>query len=84
MEAHGFGADSPAALIFNGTLPSQETIQGTLTEVIEAVRRRTLRDPAILVVGRVAALREHCGGSTRARSSAGASSSPARVNRRST
>ena len=59
MAAHGFGTDSPAALVFNGTLPSQETIQGTLAEVIEAVRRRTLRDPAILVVGRVAALREH-------------------------
>jgi len=59
MASHGFAADSPAALIFNGTLPSQETIQGTLDEVIETVRRRTLRDAAILVVGRVAALREH-------------------------
>lgn len=59
MAAHGWDAGSPAALVFNGTLPSQETIQGTLAEVIDAVRRRTLRDPAILVVGRVTALREH-------------------------
>jgi uroporphyrinogen III methyltransferase / synthase len=59
MAAHHWAASSPAALVFNGTLPSQETIQGTLAEVTELVRRRTLRDPAILVVGRVAALREH-------------------------
>lgn len=59
MATHRWAASSPAALIFNGTLPSQETIQGTLAEVTEAVRHRTLRDPAILVVGRVAALREH-------------------------
>jgi uroporphyrinogen III methyltransferase/synthase len=59
MATHGWAASSPAALIFNGTLPSQETIQGSLAEVTGAVRHRTLRDPAILVVGRVAALREH-------------------------
>ncbi|MBS1817158.1 MAG: uroporphyrinogen-III C-methyltransferase [Acidobacteria bacterium] len=51
--------DDTAVLIYDGTLPTQETTMGTLAEI--AHRANTTRDrrPAILVVGRVAALREH-------------------------
>ena len=43
--------------MYDGTLPSQETVEGTLQDLIEL---KTLRQkPAILVVGRVAALRQH-------------------------
>jgi uroporphyrinogen III methyltransferase/synthase len=51
--------DDTAALIYDGTLPTQETTTGTLAEVAHHVNGSSDRRPAILVVGRVAALREH-------------------------
>ena len=58
--AHGRPADDPAALIYNGTLPTQETIVGTLDELAAAVqaidrpaRRRSWSSAAS------SALREH-------------------------
>jgi uroporphyrinogen III methyltransferase / synthase len=57
--SHGRPADEPAALIYNGTLPTQETLVGTLTELAAAVKASSDRRTAILVVGRVTALREH-------------------------
>lgn len=56
--AHGY-AQTPAALIFNGSLPGQETVTGSLEELAGAAKQPRFRDPAILVVGRVAALRDH-------------------------
>jgi uroporphyrinogen III methyltransferase / synthase len=57
--AHGRGADESAALVYDGTLPTQETVQGTLQELAHHAKQSTDRRPAILVVGRVAGLREH-------------------------
>lgn len=57
--SHGRPADDPAALIYSATLPTQETIAGTLGEITKTVKHSTDRRPAVLVVGRVAALREH-------------------------
>ena len=55
--SHGFAKDEPAAIVYDGTLPAQETVEGTLQDLTEL---KTLRHkPAILVVGRVAALRQH-------------------------
>lgn len=51
--------DDTAALIYDGTLPTQHTTLGTLAEIAYLVNNRTERRPAILVIGRVAALREH-------------------------
>lgn len=51
--------DDTAALIYDGTLPTQHTTLGTLAEIAYRVNGSTERRPAILVVGRVAALREH-------------------------
>jgi uroporphyrinogen III methyltransferase/synthase len=45
--------------VYNGTLPTQETIAGTLQEIAETARKADDRRPAMLVVGRVVALREH-------------------------
>ena len=59
---HGRPPEDSAALIYDGTLPTQETIVGTLDEIGHAVKnakQRNDRRAAILVVGRVAALREH-------------------------
>ncbi|MCC7418032.1 MAG: uroporphyrinogen-III C-methyltransferase [Acidobacteria bacterium] len=55
--ANGFSKDEPAAVVYDGTLPSQETVEGTLQSLTESKRLR--QKPATLVVGRVAALRQH-------------------------
>jgi uroporphyrinogen III methyltransferase/synthase len=55
----GRPADDTAALIFDGTLPTQQTTLGTLADIAEQAQGLAERRPAILVVGRVAALREH-------------------------
>jgi uroporphyrinogen III methyltransferase/synthase len=57
--AHGRPKDDSAALIYNGTLATQETTLGSLDEIANRVRQAPDRRPAILIVGRVAALREH-------------------------
>jgi uroporphyrinogen III methyltransferase / synthase len=57
--SHGRPAEDSAAIIYDGTLPTQETIVGTLDEVAKVVTRSNERRAAILVVGRVVALREH-------------------------
>jgi uroporphyrinogen III methyltransferase/synthase len=57
--SHGCPPQETAALIYDGTLPAQQTLQGTLIEVAQAVKRTHHGRPAILVVGRVAGLREH-------------------------
>lgn len=57
--AHGRPPEEPGAVIYNGTLPDQQALEGTLEELERAVRRQPQQRPAILVVGMVAALREH-------------------------
>ncbi len=55
--ASGFDQEESAAIIYDGTLPTQRTTDGTLQELAEMKNMRT--KPAILVVGRVAGLRQH-------------------------
>ena len=50
--------DEPVALIYDGTLASQQTITSTLGEVSSSELPEQTR-PAIVVVGRVAGLRDH-------------------------
>jgi uroporphyrinogen III methyltransferase/synthase len=57
--SHGRPAEEPAAIVYDGTLPTQTTIAGTLEELAKAVELAGDRRPAILIVGRVTALREH-------------------------
>ena len=57
--AHGRSPDDSAAVVYDGTRPTQETIAGTLREMAETVAQAANRRPAIAVVGRVVALREH-------------------------
>jgi uroporphyrinogen III methyltransferase / synthase len=53
---HGRPEDESAALIYNATLPSQRTIDGTLGTIAE---KADASAPALLVVGAVAGLRGH-------------------------
>ena len=57
LVANGFDPNEPAAIIYDGTLPTQRTTDGTLQELVEMKNLRT--KPAILVVGRVVGLRQH-------------------------
>jgi uroporphyrinogen III methyltransferase/synthase len=59
LVANGRSPDEAVALVYDGTLPTQETIVGTLDELARAAKDSADRRPAILVVGRVVALREH-------------------------
>jgi uroporphyrinogen III methyltransferase / synthase len=57
--SHGRPADETAAIIVNGTLPSQQTTTGTLEALARAMREQCPPGPALLVVGNVVGLREH-------------------------
>src|SRR6185295_14314756 len=59
LVSHGRSAEDSAAVIYHGSLPTQETIVGTLEEISDAVTRSDERRPAVLVVGRLVALRDH-------------------------
>jgi uroporphyrinogen III methyltransferase/synthase len=56
--AGGWPADTPALAVYNGTLPSQSVVSGTISDLPAAIRNAPRRAPAVLVVGRVAELRE--------------------------
>lgn len=58
LMAAGRGRDEPAAIVTHGTLPAQQTTTGTLASLAGALRERAPRGPVLLVVGRVAALRD--------------------------
>src|SRR6187549_901733 len=58
LAANGWPPDSQAAIIYSGTLPAQETIAGSVKELLDIIREHPRRkDPAILVAGRVTGLR---------------------------
>jgi uroporphyrinogen III methyltransferase / synthase len=57
--SHGWKGSDSACLVFRGTMPEQETIDGTLDQLVEVAARRAGREAAILVVGRVTAFRRH-------------------------
>jgi uroporphyrinogen III methyltransferase / synthase len=59
LVAHGRPVDDSAAVVYDGTLPTQQTLVGTLEHIAATVKRADDRRPAVLIVGRVTALREH-------------------------
>jgi uroporphyrin-III C-methyltransferase/precorrin-2 dehydrogenase/sirohydrochlorin ferrochelatase len=56
--ANGRSADTPFALIENGSRPNQRVIVGTLGELPERAREHAVQSPALLILGEVAALAE--------------------------
>jgi uroporphyrin-III C-methyltransferase len=56
LVAHGRGADTPVALIQEGTTLNQLVVTGTLVDIVE--KSRDIRPPAVLVVGEVVRLHE--------------------------
>jgi siroheme synthase len=51
--AHGRGADTPAALIRNGTRENQEVYRGTLSTLAQLVEQHNIKPPALIVIGNV-------------------------------
>jgi uroporphyrin-III C-methyltransferase len=54
--AHGRKADTPVALIENGSLPEQRVIVGTLSDIV--AKAVSVQPPATVIVGEVVSLRE--------------------------
>jgi len=55
--AAGMSADTPVALIENGTLPNQRVIEGTLGTIAALAAAADVQPPAVLVIGEVVRLR---------------------------
>ena len=53
---YGKTADTPAAVISNGTMINEKTVRGTLHNITKQVKEAEIQSPAIFVVGEVAAL----------------------------
>jgi uroporphyrinogen III methyltransferase / synthase len=58
LQRHGLDADTPVAVIENGTRPGQRTAIGTLQTIASEVKRESIGAPAVVVVGNVVKLRE--------------------------
>jgi uroporphyrinogen III methyltransferase/synthase len=56
LMSHGRPADETAALIYDATLPSQRTVEGTLETIASLADAQR---PALMVIGAVAGLRAH-------------------------
>ena len=59
LQSHGWPAKDAAVIVYNGTLPNQETVTGTVAELKDVMSERPRREPAILVIGRVVGFRDH-------------------------
>ena len=57
--SHGWAAETRAVIIYNGTLPNQETVSGTVAELLHGLRDNPRRAAATLVLGRVVGFRAH-------------------------
>ncbi|MFZ5641097.1 MAG: uroporphyrinogen-III C-methyltransferase, partial [Bacillota bacterium] len=58
LTANGLPAETPVAVIRWGTRPEQQTVTGTLADILERARAAKMGHPAIIVVGGVVSLRD--------------------------
>lgn len=54
----GLGAATPAAVVENGTLPTQRVVVAPLSELADRVAAEGINSPAVIVVGQVVKMRE--------------------------
>ena len=69
--AHGLPADWPAAVVSDGTLPTQRVVCATLATLATEVRRAGLASPCLTIVGEVVRLRSQLVGQDRCDADAG-------------
>ncbi len=58
LTRHGRSPETPVAVIRWGTKPEQQTVTGTLADIVQKVETAGLKAPAITIVGEVVKLRE--------------------------
>ncbi len=58
---HGLDATTPAAIVQQGTLPTQRVITGDLTTLPDLAEKAGLKAPTLIIVGNVVKLREKLG-----------------------
>ncbi len=58
---HGLPPDTPAAIIQQGTLPTQRVVTGDLTNLPQRAEAAKLKAPTLIIVGNVVKLREKLG-----------------------
>ena len=56
--AHGLDAATPIAAVENATLPEQRIVTGRLADLAALMRQHGVRNPAVIVIGEVAAFAE--------------------------
>lgn len=56
--SHGAKADTPAALIENGTLPEQRIVRGTLRDLADRVDKEPIEGPTVTIIGDVVKLHD--------------------------
>ncbi|MEX1669418.1 siroheme synthase CysG [Zhongshania guokunii] len=56
--AHGRGADTPIAVIQQGTTPEQKVVVATLATMVDRLVDEPVRAPTLIIVGEVVSLRE--------------------------
>ena len=61
LSENGMSADTPVALVQNGTTPKQRTVVGTISNIAEIAQKYGIKPPAMIIVGKVVGLREKLG-----------------------
>lgn len=59
LAANGWPADGQAIIVYDGTMTAQQTLSGTVAELLARMREQPRKEPAILIVGAVVGFREH-------------------------
>ena len=59
---HGMAADTPAAIVQQGTMPEQKTYAGTVGTLTEIVSRNDIKPPSMIIIGEVARLHKKLSG----------------------
>lgn len=58
MIAHGLAPETPAAVVQNGTQPTQRVLTATLTTLAERIAAEQVQSPALIIVGSVTGLHD--------------------------